>query len=477
MKSSTSLSLRFNGHRANLPIVIIAVIALSIVVGMFLTNTPDEMAAYLLVTLGCAAPIAFWIATGAKGIPIMPAIAAMHFIYFGVPILRDNIRQMGFGPSEILGAAATVSLFLIVATVTWSFLLIVGVRRSNLVVRGIISDVGLKRFMFLGLLLGISYYIAVFSGLLSWLGPSFGFVRSIALTSSTVACFVFGSARAKGLLRGRDWVLAIGSVTTLVILSAGSLYLVGAVTLSLAAAFGYVITSKRVPWALFAAAAVTIVILHAGKDSMRTKYWLPNTTASMDITPLQIPGLMKEWVETGLTAIASDDQYDSVIDRASLLSLLMRAQRLAPDYVPFLEGRSYAVLPEMLVPRFVNENKITSQTSMNMLNVHFGFQTVEGTTRTAVGWGLIAEGYGNFGYLGVIGVAIVVGAIAGLFERLSDGAPLMSLPALTAVAAMMNFINMEGDAAGILTSLFQSLAAISIMFWLMRLLSKNRRRL
>jgi hypothetical protein len=41
----------------------------------------------------------------------------------------------------------------------------------------------------------------------------------------------------------------------------------------------------------------------------------------------------------------------------------------------------------------------------------------------------------------------------------------------------MNLINLEGDAAGILTSLFQSLVAISIMFWLVKFLSKHRRRL
>jgi hypothetical protein len=474
-KSSTTLSVAIGAQRANLPQTIAILTGLTLAAGILFTDSSDEMLAYLLVTSLSAAPVVYWIVVGAKGIPIMPAVAAMHFIYYGVPILRSNIKQTGFESSEILGGAATISLFLIVATLSWSFLLVVGIRRSNVGAPEPISDAALKRFMFLGLLLGVFYFLALYAGELGWLGANLGAFRSITLTSATVACFVLGHARARGWLRGRDWMLAVGSLSALVILSFGNLFLVVGTIYCLTAAAGYIITSRRVPWALFGGVAAVVMVLHAGKDAMREKYWLSHTNYIANMSVARIPGLMEEWAEKGLATIASG-KYNSAIDRASLLSLLLRVQRLAPDYVPFLEGESYAVIPQMLVPRFINEDKVASQAAMKMLNVHFHFQTSEGAATTAVGWGLVAEGYGNFGYLGVIGVALMLGLISGVFERLSDGAPLMSLRALIAIAAMMTLINMEGDAATILTSLFQSLIAISMMFWLIGILSKRERR-
>jgi hypothetical protein len=99
-----------------------------------------------------------------------------------------------------------------------------------------------------------------------------------------------------------------------------------------------------------------------------------------------------------------------------------------------------------------------------MLNVHFGFQTIEGTQKTSIGWGLIAEAYANFGRAGVVGVGVLLGLLVGFFERWSTGAPILSLPGLVAIAGMMNFVNLEGDAAGLMTSLTQSIFVILIYY-------------
>src|SRR5262249_3716899 len=153
-------------------------------------------------------------------------------------------------------------------------------------------------------------------------------------------------------------------------------------------------------------------------------------------------------------------------DRASLLVLLLQTQRLAPDYVPFLEGKTYALVGKTLVPRFIDENKITSQAAMIMLNLHFGIQLTHQTTQTAIGWGLVAEAYANFGRLGVVGVALFLGLFSGLLERWSDGAPLASFPSLIAFAALMQLINVEMDGVSLLTTLFQTIVAISVLLWL-----------
>jgi hypothetical protein len=473
MKSaSAAISLALDAWRPSQTASIL--VGLSLVVGMLFTDSVDEMAAYLLVALTSAVPILLWIHRGTVGIPVLSAVSSLHFLYYGVPILRKDMSLLQFEPSEILSAAFTVSLFLVATTFSWWLILAGSVRQPRNSDPQVISGTQLQRLISFGLASGIVFHVALFTDWLSGLGPAFGLVRSAMLTTATVACFMLGHARAQGLLRGGSWVRAVAGMFILVILSCANLYLFVGIFFCMAALFGYVTTGKRVPWGFLLAAIPMIIVLHAGKTSMREKYWSAGRSYGAEISVTQVPVRLVEWVETGLTTVFSGHSYTSAVDRASLLDMLLRVQRLTPDYVPRLEGRTYTVLPQMLVPRFLDPDKITSQSAMIMLNVHFGFQTLESTVSTAIGWGLIAEGYANFGRLGVIGVGLVLGFLAGFFERWSIGAPLLSLPSLLAVAVMMQLVNMEGDAAGLLTAVFQSAVTIAVLFWSLRALSGQK---
>lgn len=86
-----------------------------------------------------------------------------------------------------------------------------------------------------------------------------------------------------------------------------------------------------------------------------------------------------------------------------------------------------------------------------MLNVRYGIQTEEATEYSTIGWGLIPEAYANFGYLGVISIGLLFGAMCGLFERLSNGTKVISLPSLLTVAATMQFVDIELDLAELIT--------------------------
>lgn len=452
-----------DARRINLPQSAVVAIALLLPLGFFLTDTTEELVAYLLIAFTSFAPAAVWIRTGGTGVPVMAGTSIFYFLYYGVAILRKNADLALYEPHEILSAALTVSLFLVAANVAWGFVLFGRGDQARSVAPVWISDPQLERVIGFGLGLGISYFVALYSGWSVELGPLFGFFRSVSLTVTTVACFITGHARAQGILQGRNWVLALTGLSIIVVLSWASLFLVTGVIFCIAVVFGYVVTCKRIPWAFLLPAVVVVVVLHAGKDEMRHKYW--GKGGSSEISLFQVPGIMEEWAAAGFGAMTSNENYNSAIDRASLLNLLLRVQRLAPDHVPLLEGESYAVLPEMLVPRFIDPEKISSQTAMNMLNVRFGFLTTEGTQKTAIGWGLIAEAYANFGRAGVVGAGILLGLLVGFFERWSAGAPILSLPALVAIAGMMNFVNLEGDAAGLMTSLTQSIFVILIFYW------------
>lgn len=474
MKRSAFLPMSSSIRRGNLPTAAIIVIALSVVLGMFLTDTSQEMISYVLVTLVCAAPIALWIKSGALGIPVLPAIAGMYFIYYALPIIRKNVEIQDFGPSEILTGAATVALFLITTTLVW-WLIVGRTRKSNDVAPSLISGRWVNRIIFIGFALGISFHVAVYSGIAGWLGPFFGVYRSAMISFTVSACFMAGHAYAFGSLRGRKWVLAVACMSILILLTWLSLFLVGGMMYCLGAVLGYVITSKRIPWRFLSAAVVVTICLHAGKGDMREKYWIKDSNYSARVSVFEMPEMFGEWVGLGLTKIFFGEEYVSAVDRASLFNMLLRVQRLVPDYLPFLDGASYAVLPEMLVPRFLQPDKINSQTAMTMLNVHAGIQTPEDAAKTSIGWGLLAEAYFNFGYLGVIGVAFLFGLVCASLESWTVGAELFSLPCLVAVAALMQLIDIELDLAGLVTATFQSVVSVSIVFWAIKLLWKKKR--
>jgi hypothetical protein len=438
-----------------------------VVYGLLVAGSTESLIAYLSITTFAVLPAVLWIWTGARGVPILPAVSVFHYIYYAIPVLRHEVILTYYAPFEIARGGLTTALFLIAATISWAPLIWERPRRSSIMSHEIGEGRGYRLLVFLGLGFGVVYYIALFSGLLTALGPLVGLVRSVMLTATLMACFMLGHSRAQGWLKGTNWALAVGGMSIIVASELATLFLVTAV-------FGFVITRKRVPWKFLSAAAVVIVVLHAGKSEMREKYWLLNSGAEISIT--QIPGFLVEWSGTGLAKLTSGQIYSNAIDRASLMQLLLHVQRLSPDDIPYLNGESYAQLLNILVPRFINPEKQASQYAMSMLNVRYGVQTQEEAQKTSIGWGLLAESFANFGYLGVIGVGLLLGLMSGLFERASAGAEVISLRTLFAIVLLLQLINMEADATILISSLAQSLAAVWIFFRLYRLVSKQRTR-
>jgi hypothetical protein len=257
-------------------------------------------------------------------------------------------------------------------------------------------------------------------------------------------------------------VTLIGSLCSIIILAWSNLFLIDGLTFAGVAGTGYTFASKRIPWHIMLPAFGLVAVLHAGKGEMREKYWAPDS-AALSLTA--VPQRMAEWLWTGVTNLASGETGgQSIVDRASLFWMLLRVERLTPDYIPYLGGETYALLPQMIVPRFINENKIASLSAVTLLNVRYGFQTFEATQSTTIGWGLIAEAFANFGNVGVIGVAMYVGLLAGFLMRASIGQQAVSLPSLLAVAALNSMINLEWDFSYFTLNTGQAIVSLTILY-------------
>lgn len=440
---------------------LVIAVGVLVLVGFVWGNSGEQLLAYLLVLTAATLPGMLWIRMGSPGIPIFPIIGIAYIPYFGWPILSGAEAALDYTTWEILRAALAVDLFLIFATVAWR-LMAGRVLSQPAIAQGENNSSLVVQFVLIGLSVGVMFHVAVILGLPSVLGSFFGVARSFAVTFVSVACFLIGAIRARGLLRGIDWAAAVAGIGLLLILSWSSLFLVGGISYSLACLLGYFIVSKRMPWLFVGAMFVAVMVLHAGKAEMRAKYWESDTNVGGVSSLSGLPGFAAEWVGEGIYAIATGSAGQSVLERASLFQMILRAQIDTPDRVEFLNGATYALLPSILVPRFIESNKPASQVGIDLLNIHYGLMTVDEAAVTAVGWGLVPEAYANFGYWGVIGIALIYGLLCGALQSWSANAPIMSLPTLICIAALMALINIEADFLQICSVLFQSLVSVFV---------------
>jgi hypothetical protein len=245
--------------------------------GLLRADTADGFIGYLMITIAAVIPAALWLRARAPGIPILPVIAAFHYLYFAVPILRNSPEQAVYASWEILRAASTVALFLIVATVAWGLFLGPSFRSTPRPSLEFSTAARAKFLVGVGIAFGVIFQLAVMQGWVEWSGVYFGVIRAIAVTVASIACYLAGHLRGRRVLHGQAWILTILSIAFLVVLNWCSLFLVGGMQYVLATVLGYVITTKRLPWAALTPVLVILFVLHAGKGEMRDRYWTEAT--------------------------------------------------------------------------------------------------------------------------------------------------------------------------------------------------------
>jgi hypothetical protein len=103
-------------------------------------------------------------------------------------------------------------------------------------------------------------------------------------------------------------------------------------------------------------------------------------------------------------ARAGDDSLEVVLEKT-------------PQEVPFWNGESYSGLPYIFIPRALWNDK-PSRHIWNKFGRTYGFIS-SNDFQTSVAVGYLAEGYMNFGCLGMYTVALLMGFIIAAVERLS----------------------------------------------------------
>jgi hypothetical protein len=429
----------------------------------------------VLITVAALAPCYLWCAGKALGMPIFPLFSLTYIWTYALPLVTNHPKVLTYSPESHLFASVTVAGFLGLGTIIW-FRFVKSAPPLPTSYRAISGDKGDTFFLvFLGI--SVLFNIANTGGwlLLFLQGGSFTAIRAVIIGMTILANFVlayrFG---AEELSKQRSRLFLILLILYIVTDAAG-LLLVGASSAFLISLVAFIVGSRKIPILPIVIALVCLSFLHYGKAEMRAKYWFGKQPSTY-VQVWQYPSWFAEWTGYSWDYFQNKDdlssksaEKQSFLERSSVIHLLLLAQDRTPESVPYLYGKTYAVIPQLLVPRIFNENKIASHEGTYILNIHYGLQTRENTRTTTIGWGLLAESYANFGLLGCAGLAVVLGTAYGKVTRWNINAPILSVQSMFAVLFLSYAFQTEWSAGVYVTALAQSSTMTSgIVLFLMK---------
>ena len=427
-----------------------------------LIHLPHATAAgAVIIGVACMFPMYLWCAGKVRGMPIFPFFTLTYLWTFCLPLLSENPNVWMYRPSAHIYAAITTAVFLMSGTFTWWQF--VNTSDSSSQPYRALAEIGAENFFLT--VLGFAGLLNMYS-LGSWFsinGGLFALIRGIVLGLSLLGIFVLCYRAGAGLLTQTKSRLLFVLLSIFIMTSAATLILKTALTVFLLSVVAYVVGGRKLPVLPLVLGLLCLLPLHYGKHPMRQKYWDASNT--YHVQPWEYPAWFQEWVGHAEETITHkqerydppEEEHQSFTDRSSVIHMLMMAQTKIPTPYPYMEGATYAIIPQLILPRFLNPNKIRSHEGTHMLNIHIQRQTYQDTLKTTIAWGLLPEAYANFGFFGCAGVGMFLGAFYGYITRLGIGAPIFSARSLFGVLVLsMALASTEWTAGVYFASLFQS---------------------
>jgi hypothetical protein len=442
----------------------VALLALLAAAG-FLATTPVLVAVGMLIAAVAVLPCHLWCQGRVCGPPLFGMYSLLFVPGFAMPLWSSHPSVAPYSEAEQVRAGLSVLSFLVVSTLAW---LPWARRQPRLRSEYRVFDSPLVN----GAALALMAVGCAFAVLARWdkvpdLDVYYNTVRSLCSGLGMLGTFLAGTRIGRGQMGGVVKLLAYLLLGALFLTAVSSMVLMNAMGYLMTFALGKWLARGRLPVVLLVTAGLALSFLHLGKADMRQKHWGKHWTA---LSPLQYPAYFREWagysaadLEARLSGIPRPHKHTTLMERAGNIHMLMRVQRYSPERVDFLGGRTYAIIPELLVPRFINPEKPRTHEGTYILCVYYGLQSRKATQDTTIGFDLISEAYANFGYPGILAMALVVGTLLGWLTRMTAARPGPSVWLCFALMAVVG-LSLSAASAGVcVTSLLQGAAALVLV--------------
>jgi hypothetical protein len=427
------------------------------------------IAGAILIGITALYPSYLWCSGKALGMPVFPLFALTYLWTHALPLVSNHPKVITYTPESHLYASITTASFLAIGTFSW-FQFVKSPPAYPKAYRALVEHKGDKFFL---LILGAGIFFSMYSlgGWFALTGGAFTLIRGAILGLTVLAVFVLSYRFGTQELSENTTRLFLIFLVVYMLTSGAGLILRNTIAVFSVSVVAFVFGRNKIPLIIIVIVFVCLSLLHYGKGEMRAKYWFgdqPNL-----IQPWEYPAWYAEWFGYSFNYLQQDssqpekEEKSSASERSSVIHMLLLAQQKSPNELPYLYGKTYAILPQLIIPRFLNPNKIRSHEGTHILSVYYGLQTQEGTLRTTIAWGLLAEAYANFGFLGCTGLGTILGIIYGKATRWSLNTPLLSARSLFNILLVSFASQTEWSAGVYVAALVQSsvsLVGITLVF-------------
>ena len=434
--------------------------------GLFIEPRWDAPELNLMVFIMAATalvPMLRWIGSASTGYPIHQTLLALTLPFYVVPLLTEHRALQAYPESLLVQTSLTI----------WTYQLAI-LAGAHLVrsTRAAKADNLWNRALFpeelaklTGYSLGLNTAWLVVSTLRSDIPfELLGTLRAVFFGIGLISAFLQARAWAAGSLSGPGTVWFLLNLVAQILLLAASLLLIQAIILFTLVMLGYFTVRQRMPITATLLVFLLFTILHNGKSEMRLRYWeegkpMPGV--------LGLPGFYQEWITVGL-AVSDNEELDrklSLFDRASLFHIVAYTVHRTEYMQMNFGGETYIGIPAQVFPRFLWPNKPSPNDSGRILATGLGILTTEQAMFTSIGFGMIAEAYANFGWLGPPLLGLLLGILLHWIAIKARDAPLLSLIGIFQILLLCWCLSAETTLIVWLSSLYQASIAVLVPFY------------
>jgi hypothetical protein len=444
--------------------------------------------AFVLMSAGTCAALLVW-SGSAAGLPLLPLFVAQNLVIYGVPVLMGHETDLEYPQGYLLKAGAEVLILNLSIAASWRLAMrMLHLSPPSSLAFHDVNREGIRGWRKMGfsmisaatafqVLLGLHLIDGLYALLPSGMDSLINTLLSVV---SACGFFLLAMVLGGGQLGRMEKLAFWGLLGVNTFISASAFLLAGAAAYLFSVAVGIFWSSGKVPWRYLAVCMGALTFLNVGKATMRERYWGTEEARNADIPIGQMPACYSEWATVSLNAILGNEkasgaaQPDSgsapkknqtLLDRIdNMQNLLFVIEAMDKGHVSPLEGKTYTLIPPLLVPRILWPDKPRSHEGQVLLNVHFGRQDLNSTYTTYIAWGLLPEAYGNFGPVaGALALGAFLGAFFAWVEKRTARKLLVSTEGLLSLSLLMNLLNsFEMVASVLVTSTFQSMMVILI---------------
>ncbi len=426
----------------------------------------------------CLYPSARYSANSEDGLPALPILCLAYALLFAVPIFtREPAIALAYGQTAELDDGQVIAALLLSILGVCSFLVGYYGFRATRLARGL-PAVGLnldeKKALIYCVVVGIFApalsRIAEFlpESLATQLSALIRVVENQALVAIGILGYLIYSGRRpvwqKALLY---WIIG---ATALQGLSSG---VIETAVTPIAALFiiQWQLT-KRLPLPGILAAVLITLFLSPVKHDYRRATWSedsPVGDAHVDKAWLWVNQASEYWMNTFSGQQSLSESTEQVASRMDLIHQFALVRSLTPAEIPHQRGATYTYFLITLIPRAIWPEKPKAGSANKFFGVNYGLTTEEGAERSTFGVSLLAEGYINFGWVGVTLIMALQGAFLTLLQRLFGERESGEGGRAVYVSFLVFFLNGIGSSAEMLFgNVIQSALLSCALLWWMR---------